>query len=275
MAEVIRDEYQTQSPMAIVPMFAQSGDDRYDNVEKMILRQVEVLPHGLINNAATRVGASGEILTEYVQWVRDRVLSLRVNADFHPLLHFDTYGTIGEVFGGDISLIADFLSSLSEVAAPLRLRIEHPLDAGSRQGQIDKMAQLRAELARRQINVELVVDEWCNTLEDIEAFVAGQSADVIHVKMPDLGGINNTIEALLFVRANGLKAYCGGSCNETERSAQVSAHIAMACDANQILAKPGMGVDEGLQIVGNEMARVATLTAARRDASAREAGIVS
>ena len=115
----------------------------------------------------------------------------------------------------------------------------------------------------RHINVELVVDEWCNTLEDIEAFVAGESADVIHVKMPDLGGVNKTIEALLYVRAHGLRAYCGGSCNETDRSAQISAHIAMACAADQVLAKPGMGVDEGLLIVGNEMARVAALVALR------------
>jgi methylaspartate ammonia-lyase len=34
----------------------------------------------------------------------------------------------------------------------------------------------------------------------------------------------------------------------------------MACDVVQVLAKPGMGVDEGLMIVGNEMARVEALT---------------
>jgi methylaspartate ammonia-lyase len=81
--------------------------------------------------------------------------------------------------------------------------------------------------------------------------------------MPDLGGINNTIEALLFVRDCGLAAYCGGSSNETDRSAQVSTQIAMACGALQVLAKPGMGVDEGLMIVGNEMARTAALIASR------------
>ena len=64
MAEVIRDEYQMNSAMRIVPMFAQSGDDYYHNVEKMILRQVPVLPHGLINNVATKVGARGEILSD-------------------------------------------------------------------------------------------------------------------------------------------------------------------------------------------------------------------
>jgi methylaspartate ammonia-lyase len=33
----------------------------------------------------------------------------------------------------------------------------------------------------------------------------------------------------------------------------------MACEATQVLAKPGMGVDEGLMIVANEMARTAAL----------------
>jgi methylaspartate ammonia-lyase len=40
----------------------------------------------------------------------------------------------------------------------------------------------------------------------------------------------------------------------------------MACQASQVLAKPGMGVDEGVMIVGNEMARTAALAAARRPA---------
>jgi methylaspartate ammonia-lyase len=115
--------------------------------------------------------------------------------------------------------------------------------------------------------VWISVDEWCNTLDDIEGFVRRRAADVIHVKTPDLGGINNTIEALLLVRRSGLFAYCGGTCNETDRSAQISAHIAMACGAGQVLAKPGMGVDEGLMITGNEMARVAAIAGWRREGS--------
>jgi methylaspartate ammonia-lyase len=263
MAEVIRDEYDTGVAIAPVAMFAQSGDDRYANVEKMILKEVDVMPHGLINDVATKVGRDGEIFRAFLQWVHDRILALRTRSDYSPLLHFDCYGTIGEAFHGDPVAIADYLAELADVAAPFQLRLEHPLDAGSREAQIVAMARLRRELKDRSINVQIVVDEWCNTLADIEAFVAGESADVIHVKMPDLGGINNTIEALLYVRAHGLRAYCGGSCTETDQSARVSANVAMACGADQVLAKPGMGVDEGLQIVGNEMTRVTALVALR------------
>jgi methylaspartate ammonia-lyase len=150
------------------------------------------------------------------------------------------------------------------VAAPFQLRIEHVIDGKSLAGQVSVSKALKAALSARGSNVQISVDEWCNTLEDIQLFVAEKAADVIHVKMPDLGGINNTIEALLLIYRNNLGGYCGGTCNETDRSAQISAHIAMACGAIQILAKPGMGVDEAMMIVGNEMARTIALINSRK-----------
>jgi methylaspartate ammonia-lyase len=246
-----------------VPIYAQTGDDRQANADKMILKEVDVLPHGLINQVEGKLGADGGLLKDYVSWLRARILEVRTRADYSPRLHIDTYGTIGIAFGGDIDRIARYLGELAALAAPFRLRIEHPIDAGSREGQVRALAELRRTLAERSIDVELVVDEWCNTREDIELFVAARAADVIHVKMPDLGGINNTIEALLHVRERGLAAYCGGSCNETDVSARVSTHIAMACGADQVLAKPGMGVDEGLMITGNEMVRTVALVNSR------------
>jgi methylaspartate ammonia-lyase len=51
----------------------------------------------------------------------------------------------------------------------------------------------------------------------------------------------------------------GGTCNETNVSAEVTTNIALACKATQLLAKPGMGCDEGLMIVRNEMNRVIAL----------------
>ncbi len=268
MAEVVRDEYETGIDIRPVPLFVQSGDDRYANVDKMILKEADILPHGLINEVETKLGHDGELLLAYVAWVRDRIIKLRTRRSYSPRLHFDVYGTIGAAFGGDISRVADYLTSLGAVAKPFSVCVEHVIDAGSRSDQIRVSAALRAALQARGSEVRIAVDEWCNTLEDIELFVAAGAADVIHVKTPDLGGVNNTIEALLHVARHGLWAYCGGSCNETDRSAQVSAHIAMACGAAQVLAKPGMGVDEGMMIVGNEMLRVAALVATRATASA-------
>ena len=126
-------------------------------------------------------------------------------------------------------------------------------------------------MAERSVRVgELVVDEWCNTLEDIEVFVAAGAADVIHVKMPDLGGINNTVEALLLACDAGSTPIAAAP----GRDGPLGPGNRPCCDglgADQVLAKPGMGVDEGLMIVGNEMARTAALVRARE--AARHAGV--
>ena len=273
MAEVVRDEYDTGAPLTPVPLYAQTGDDRWGNADKMILKGVDVLPHGLINSVGSALGARGELLEEYLTWLVGRIRQLRPPGDgYRPRLHVDTYGTPGLAFGGDLPAVAAYLARLGELCAPFELAVEHPVDAGSTAEQLAAFARLRAELARLGSGVRLVVDEWCNTLDDVRAFVAERAADVVHVKLPDLGSVADSIEALLLVRDAGLEAFCGGSCNETDRSAQVSAHVAMDCGAAQVLAKPGMGVDEGLMTVGNEMARTAALVAARgaEGAAARE-----
>jgi methylaspartate ammonia-lyase len=264
MAEVVQLEYGVDAEIDLVPLFAQCGDDRYASVDKMILKEVDALPHGLINEVDTKLGRSGELLLEYVSWLRGRILSVRTNPYYFPRIHVDTYGTIGLAFGGDLERVVTYLAELAEAAAPFSLWVEHPIDAGSRDGQVAIYAQLRNVLHSRGIPVDIVVDEWCNTLEDIDVFTKAEAADVIHVKTPDLGGINNTIEALLLVRERGLRSYCGGTCNETDQSARVATHVAMACRADQLLAKPGRGVDEGIMIVRNEMARTRDLVQWRR-----------
>ncbi|TIU10472.1 MAG: methylaspartate ammonia-lyase, partial [Mesorhizobium sp.] len=61
---------------------------------------------------------------------------------------------------------------------------------------------------------------------------------------------------VLLCKANKVGAYVGGSCTETDLSAQASVHISVATQADMMLAKPGMGVDEAFSIVGNEQNRL-------------------
>ncbi len=263
MAEVIKEEYNTGVELNRIPIFTQSGDDRYTNADKMIIKEADVLPHGLFNNVEEKLGLKGEKLIEYVEWLRDRVLKFRVNEDYNPIFHIDVYGTIGELLNDDTKAMTEYLGKLEEAAKPFKLRIEGPMDVGSRTAQMEAMRDLRASLEEAGIGVELVADEWCNTLEDVKYFAENKAGHMIQVKTPDLGGINNSIEAILFCNEIGVGAYLGGTCNETSRSAEICANIAMACGATQVLAKPGMGVDEGIMIINNEMNRVVALSKKR------------
>ncbi len=88
---------------------------------------------------------------------------------------------------------------------------------------------------------------------------------MLQVKTPDLGGINNVIKALLYCSDRNIGAYSGGTCNETNISAEITTNIAIACNAKQCLAKPGMGTDEGIMIVNNVMNRTLALIHNRQD----------
>ena len=266
MCEVVADEYGCTVSEKPIPIFTQSGDDRYLNADKMIIKGAPVLPHALINNVHDKLGEHGEKLLEYVKWLRDRILSKRTDESYNPVFHLDLYGTIGAAFGDfNFSAMADYIAKVEQAAKPFHVRIEGPMDCDSdRETQIKALSGLTAELDRRGIDVELVADEWCNTLEDIKLFADNKAGHMIQIKTPDLGGINNTIEAVLYCKEKGVGAYQGGTCNETDRSAQVCVHCAMATQPVQILAKPGMGVDEGFMIAYNEMSRIIAVRKAMR-----------
>ena len=257
MAEVIRDEYNVEKgEYKPVPVFAQSGDDRYDNADKMIMKEADVLPHALINHVGTKLGEHGEILLKYIAWLRDRILKYRVNKDYDPIFHIDVYGTIGLAFNYDVDKMFEYLLECEKTAAPFRIRIEGPIDTGDREGTMNYEKILTEKLDKAGSRLQIVADEWCNTLEDIKYFADNHAGHVLQIKTPDLGGVNNVAEAILYCNEKGVGSYCGGTCNETNISAQTTTNIAIACRALQCLAKPGMGVDEGFMIVKNEMNRV-------------------
>lgn len=254
MAEVVSAEYDVATSIGPVPVLAQCGEDRHGAIDRMVLRAVESLPHGLINNADRLVGSDGQLLLDYVAWVRDRVLRRRLDPGYEPVMHIDCYGTIGDVFDS-LPEVAGFLARMGECSAPFLLRVEQPVRAQSREAQIDVLLRLRKCLADLGSPVQLVADEWCNTHDDVVAFLQAGAADMLQIKMPDVGSIDETVRSVLACHAAGVAAYCGGSCTETDLSARVATQVAMGAGADVLLARPGMGVDEAVMVARNEMAR--------------------
>ena len=261
MAEVVAEEYRLPIVAERIPVFCQSGDDRYSNVDKMILKRTDVLPHALFNNVETKLGKNGELLREYVGWLATRIKTL--GGDYKPVLHIDVYGTIGLAFNNDFVKIAEYIKTLEAPSQGLELYIEGPVDMGNREDQIKALKTICDELKRIGSRVKIVADEWCNTKEDVILFTDAKCCHMVQIKTPDLGSIHNIVDSVLYCKAHGMEAYQGGTCNETNLSARACVHIAIACGAERMLAKPGMGVDEGYMIVNNEMERVLAVLRSR------------
>jgi methylaspartate ammonia-lyase len=253
--EVICAEYDLPLPTRRVPVFGQCGDNRYENADKMIIKQIDALSHGLINNVPEKLGRKGEKLQAYLQWLCRRIEEMKTAPSYRPTIHIDVYGTVGQAFKADVVRMADYLASLKKITGNLPLYIEGPADMGEKRLTMDVLLQLRKQLKKIGADVRIVADEWCNTLEDIRDFADEGVCDMIQIKTPDLGGVQDSIESVLYCRAKKIEPYLGGSCNETDISSRMTVQIGLATQASRILIKPGMGFDEGLCIMNNEMER--------------------
>lgn len=257
-AEVLAEEFDLAVVDEPVGLNAQTGDQRELNVDKMILKEVVMMPHGLFNSVE-KTGERGEKLQEYAEWVVQRINEIGRDS-YEPSIRFDVYGTLGDTFKNDIPAIAEYLVELEEVVSPYELIIEMPVSVDTREEQFALFAQLKDELLERESDVQLMADEFANTLEEIREWVDHGSVDVIQVKTIDLGSLSNILEAVRYCEENGVRAYQGGTCNETDVSARACVHVAMVANPFAMASKPGMGVDEGIMTVNNEMQRILALT---------------
>ena len=264
MCEVVLNEYGLKADLTPVRINAQSGDERYTNVDKMILKKVGMMPHGLINNVEEKLGRDGQKFLDWVKWVKNRITEIG-DADYMPVMRYDVYGCMGYAFNDDLDKVFDYLLKVAEACEPYEIFIEMPIDLKSNAKQLEGMKYLRKRLDEAGCRLKLIIDEYANTYEEIVEWVDDKGADMVQVKTIDLGGINNIIEAVLYCKKNGVLAYQGGTCNETDKSALVCANLAVATKPFAMAGKPGMGVDEGVMIVSNEQERLLAILKAKMD----------
>lgn len=249
MAEVLADEYGLTLANEPCDLLGSCGGNWYENIDKAILRKLPFFPQ----TAMVRMDQLDE-LPAYAAWISQRIQQVS-NEGFFPTLHYDLHGLLSQRVGQDLDAAVAYLRQVEAASAPYPVLLEDPLDAGEREAQIDLMKRLRQALKASGSNIKLIADEWCNTKEDVRKFVASGCCDLIQIKMPDLGGVDNTVEACMTCNEGNVGVYLGGSCNETDISARVAAHVALAVRPVEFLGKPGLGVDEGIMIVTNEMRR--------------------
>ncbi|KAF0483851.1 methylaspartate ammonia-lyase [Gigaspora margarita] len=218
MAEVISSEYKINIADKLIPMLASCRRDDSMQLDRMILKKVDLLPHASSTGINKHIELKDEKLINYAKIIVNRIKEIG-NKEYKPKIHLDVHGSLGDLFQMDFDLMSDYLG----------------------------------------FKVSLIADEWCNTFDDIKLFTDEKVAYYIQVKAPDLGGINNTIEALLYCKKNGMKVYLGGTGNETDQSSRITSHIALACNPDFLLSKPGFGGDEGIMILYNEMSRTLTI----------------
>jgi methylaspartate ammonia-lyase len=257
MCEVIRDEFGFDGDIERIPLLIFCQRDSQIHIDHAIMKQADLFPHASFPDIDEHVGRQGEKLIAYVEAIARRIKD-RGQEAYSPTIHVDTYGSIGRLFPEPAQL-ADYIARLGLATSPFKLMVESPIVAASRGEQVARFAALKECLRQISNAPRIIVDEWCNTLEDVRFFAEHDAADVIHIKLPDIGNIRHTIEGGIYCRQKGIGFALGGSANETDVSARVSAHIGLATKPAFMIGKPGLGLDEGLMIVDNEQNRAISI----------------
>jgi methylaspartate ammonia-lyase len=258
MAQLIACEYGSTLATKPLPILVSASTNDWRQLDQRILKRADLLPHSSFTHVERDVGLRGEKLLQYARRVVARIAQIG-EPDYQPTIHLDVYGTLGELFCNNVEAIAAYLGELKNAVGNHALMVEAPVIEETRHAQIDIYQRLCAALVSTGCGTQVVVDEWCNTLDDVKAFADAGAGHLLQVKMPDLGGINNTIEAVLYARRKGLGVSLGGSLNETDQSSRITAHIGLACQPTYLFAKPSAGGDAGHMIQTNEMLRTLAL----------------
>jgi methylaspartate ammonia-lyase len=260
MAEVVADEWGLPPPAEPVPVFG-CGSFAHETVDRLIASRADAFPQGGFTSVES-IGEDGERLVEAFAWMSARA-GQHGGDGYEPVLHVDVYGTVGAICDEQPDRVAAYLRRVVDAAAPFRVRVEAPFEGSSADHCRGLMRELVARIDADDLPVEIVADEYCNTREDIEEWADERAAHMIHVKLPDLGSVANAVEAIRHCHDAGVAAYVGGTMNDTDVSGRVSVHLALALQAELLMAKPGSCPDVSVALSRNEMNRTLALCEVR------------
>src|SRR5262249_23623970 len=136
MAEIVSREYGCTIAAAPIPILASCHKEDTQMIDRMILKCVELLPHASFQQVERDIGLEGEKLIAYANGIVERIRQIG-DPDYRPRIHLDVYGTICELFDGDIDAIAVYLGELEAAVRPHDLLVESFVIAPSRAAQID------------------------------------------------------------------------------------------------------------------------------------------
>jgi methylaspartate ammonia-lyase len=256
-AEVLAAEWNTTLGSAAPPLNVQHGLGWDLGIDKAILRRVGTY------HRATHHRQAWDDHPRALKLFRDRLLEFGAPG-LRIAIQLDMNGFGGRMFDNDVGHIAKYMTELEQTIAPVRLLYGSPLEMPDRASQIAKLVELRAAMRSAGVHGELIADHWCLHYDDHVAFAEAKAADWHAVRSVAMGSCHETMDALLYLKSQGIKTWLSGTATATDRTGQALAHVALAAQPDLMTATPGGGIDEAHSIAVNETSRALALIQARR-----------
>ena len=144
-------------------------------IDQALIKRADILPHLSAQNVEKDIGRNGEILAGKLGAIVHRIAQIGAPG-YKPGIHIDLYGTLGELFENNVERISAYIGQLEQVVGDHLFMVKSPIIARTRAEQIELYKALVAANRRRGGPSRIIVDEWCNTLDDVRAFADAKAA---------------------------------------------------------------------------------------------------
>jgi L-alanine-DL-glutamate epimerase-like enolase superfamily enzyme len=155
-----------------------------------------------------------------------RVLCLKAGSPKGWRGDVENFIAVREAVGGEISIgmdpntgwtVPETFRILQALSAHRVDYLEQPIDRHDLKG----MAAIR----RMATGVPLMADESCGSLQEAQAVVAAEAADVLCIKLYKHGGILPALKIAALAEASALQVNCGGLAVQSQLEAAAAAHF--------------------------------------------------
>jgi methylaspartate ammonia-lyase len=254
MAELISKEYGLSMPMAAVPIQAEFASVRRAAVEPIMAYRPASLGYATVgHDPEAELGINAELLQRQVRALKQHIAAAS-EPTYRPIIHVDVHGGLGRLYDHNPGKILGALVGLEQAAAPFMLRVENSVRESNGRSPVEELRRLQEYVRMRGMTVKLVSGGDFDTLEEAKTLIEADAVHMIRLVMGRLGGLNQTVEAIIAARQHGTGILLEG------RPAEIEAQVALATQPDVVVAQPGQA---GLIALHNEMARAVAWSAAR------------
>jgi L-alanine-DL-glutamate epimerase-like enolase superfamily enzyme len=155
-----------------------------------------------------------------------RVLCLKAGSPEGWRRDVENFAAVREAVGADVAIgmdpntgwtVPETFRVLQALASHRVDYLEQPIDRNDLKG----MALIR----RAGTGVPLMADESCGALQEAQAVIAAEAADVLCLKLYKHGGITPALKIAALAEAAALKINCGGLAVQSQLEAAAGAHF--------------------------------------------------
>jgi methylaspartate ammonia-lyase len=227
-AEVLAKEYRISPAKSPVPLQV-----KFDSLQPKV---GNLLAGGLVssigvtaplNDPAGILGREGERLQRSMRLLKENLDLVGMNQNEFTI-HLDVRGGLGDIFRYDSGRILGALVGLEQVLSPYPLQVENLVVMPDLSAQIQKLGEIKNYINIRNMNVQLVADAWCDSLENVLEISKSGAVDLVHVQMSRLGRIDSALQAIAACKAADVGVILAGASTQGDDWARLTCNLALA-----------------------------------------------